>query len=244
MISPNMAAQPTIVLVHGDWADASSWNAVIKRLAGQGHPVIAPPNPLRGPITDAAYLSSYLQTISGPIVLVAHSYGGFVITNAATGKPNVKALVYIDAFLPDEGESAGVLVGSSGSCVTESGFTQVRYDGGLDLYLRWEANPPYPGYLDCFANGIEPNEARVLHATQRPAALNQFTEVSGPPAWKTVPSWSLIGTQDNVIPRALQEKMSGRAKAHISRVAAGHLTLITHPDDVTKTILDAVDAAT
>src|SRR4051794_41637801 len=126
-----MAVRPTIVLVHGDWADASSWNAVIKRLAGQGHPVIAPPNPLRGPITDAAYLSSYLQTISGPIVLVAHSYGGFVITNAATGKPNVKALVYIDAFLPDEGESARVLLGSSRSRVTQSGPTHGPPDRGV-----------------------------------------------------------------------------------------------------------------
>jgi pimeloyl-ACP methyl ester carboxylesterase len=236
--------RPTIVLVHGDWADASSWNAVIKRLRGRGQTVVAPPNLLRGPVTDAAYLKSYLQTISGPIVLVAHSYGGFVITNAATGNPNVKALVYIDAFVPDEGESAGVLVGTSGSCVTESGFNQVPYDGGVDLYLRWEANPPYPGYIDCFANGVEPKEARILHATQRPAAFNQFTEVSGPPAWKTIPSWSLIGTQDNVIPRALQEKMSTRANARITRVTAGHLTLITRPDDVTKMILAAVDATT
>jgi pimeloyl-ACP methyl ester carboxylesterase len=236
--------RPTIVLVHGDWADASSWAAVIKRLQEKGYPVVAPPNLLRGPAADAAYLAGYLQTISGPIVLVAHSYGGFVITNAATGNPNVKALVYIDSFMPDEGEVLGVLAASSGSCVSESGLNAVPYDGGVDLYLRWEANPPYPGFMECFANGVEEKDARVLAATQRPAALAEFSEPSGPPAWKAIPSWSLIGTSDNVIPRALLEKMSNRAGAHVTRVSAGHLTPITRPADVTKVIISAVDATT
>ena len=110
----------TIVLVHGDWADASSWAGVIKPLQEQGHKVVAPPNPLRGPVADAAYVASYLETIEGPIVLVAHSYGGFVATNAATGNGNVKALVYIDAFAPDEGETAGELVARGHSCVVGS----------------------------------------------------------------------------------------------------------------------------
>ena len=236
--------QPTIVLVHGDWADASSWNSVIERLQHRGFNVVAPPNLLRGPATDAPYLASYLRTISGPIVLVAHSYGGFVITNAATGIANVKALVYIDAFLPDEGEIAGALVARAGSCVGEDGFHQVPIAGGVDLYLRWEANLSYPGFTECFANGVPPQEAAVLWAGQRPAAVAQFFEPSGPPAWKAIPSWSLIGTLDNVIPRALQEEMSSRAGAHISRVRAGHLTPITRPAAVTDMILDAVDATT
>src|SRR5262249_12011096 len=113
-------AQPTIVLVHGDWADASSWTDVIKRLQRKGFTVAAPPNLLRGPATAAPYLASYLKSIRGPIVLVAHSYGGFVATNAATGNDNVKALVYIDAFAPDEGETAGELVARGNSCVTGS----------------------------------------------------------------------------------------------------------------------------
>src|ERR671914_2002559 len=113
--------RPTIVLMHGDWADASSWNGVIRRLQNRGFTVVAPPNTLRGPSQDAPYLASYLQSIPGPIVLVAHSYGGFVATNAATGNPNVKALVYIDAFMPDEGEIGGALVARSGSCIDESG---------------------------------------------------------------------------------------------------------------------------
>jgi pimeloyl-ACP methyl ester carboxylesterase len=236
--------RPTIVLVHGDWADGSSWTGVIERLQDKGFTVVAPPNLLRGPAADAAYLDSYLQTISGPIVLVAHSYGGFVITNAATGTTNVKALVYIDSFMPDEGEILGALAASSGSCIDESALNGVPFDGGVDLYLRWEANPPYPGFIDCFANGVGLENARVLAAVQRPAALAQFSEPSGPPAWKTIPSWSLIGTLDNVIPRALQEEMSSRAGARISRVRAGHLTPITRPAHVTKVILSAVDATT
>jgi len=243
--TPNAAsARPTIVLVHGDWADGSSWAGVIERLQEKRFTVVAPPNLLRGPRADAPYLASYLHSISGPIVLVAHSYGGLVTTNAATGNPNVKALVYIDSFLPDEGETGGALLAGSGSCVDASGLNAVPFDGGVDLYLRWEANPPYPGFIGCFANGVGLEDARVLAATQRPATPAQFSEPSGPPAWRTIPSWSLIGTLDHVIPRALQEQMSGRAGAHITRVRAGHLTLITRPDDVTKVILSAVNATT
>jgi pimeloyl-ACP methyl ester carboxylesterase len=239
------SGRPTIVLVHGDWADASStWTSVIERLQDRRFTVVAPPNLLRGPAADSPYLANYLHSISGPIVLVAHSYGGFVITNAATGNPNVKALVYIDSFMPDEGETGGALIAGSGSCIDESGLNAVPFDGGVDLYLRWEANPPYPGFIDCFANGVEPENAAVLAAAQRPAAFAQFVEPSGPPGWKTIPSWSLIGTLDNVIPPALQEEMSSRAGARISRVNAGHLTPITRPAEVTKVILSAVDATT
>jgi pimeloyl-ACP methyl ester carboxylesterase len=236
--------QPTIVLVHGDWADASSWTSVIERLQDKGFTVVAPPNLLRGPVIDSAYLADYLKSISGPIVLVAHSYGGFVITNAATGNTNVKALVYIDSFMPDEGEIAGALVAGWGSCVNERALNPVPYDGGLDLYLRWDASSSYEGFTSCFANGVRPKEAAVLFAEQRPAAAAQFFVPSGPPAWKTIPSWSLIGTEDHVIPLALQEMMSGRANAHVTTIKAGHLSLITHPAPVTKVILSAVDATT
>jgi pimeloyl-ACP methyl ester carboxylesterase len=232
------------VLVHGDWADASStWTPVIERLQDRGFSVAAPPNLLRGPAADAPYLANF-KTISGPIVLVAHSYGGFVITNAATGNPNVKALVYIDSFMPDEGEIGGALLAGSGSCIDESGLNAVPFDSGVDLYLRWEASPPYPGFIDCFANGLEPDDAAVLAAAQRPPTIAQFSEPTGAPAWKTIPSWSLIGTLDHVVPRALQERMSSRAGAQISRVKAGHLTPITRPGNVTKVILSAVAATT
>ena len=147
--------KPTIVLVHGDWADGSSWSAVIPRLQRQGYQVVAPPNQLRGPSVDAPYLASFLQTIPGPIVLVAHSYGGFVITNAATGNANVKALVYIDAFIPDQGETLLQLVSAQpGSCIggdPTQVFNLVPYPGGpsgdVDVYVKPAV---FPG---CFANG-------------------------------------------------------------------------------------------
>jgi pimeloyl-ACP methyl ester carboxylesterase len=237
--------RPTIVLVHGDWADASSWNGVIKRLQDRGFTVVAPPNTLRGPSQDAPYLASYLQTIPGPIVLVAHSYGGFVVTNAATGNPNVKALVYIDAFVPDENETALDLVGGTTSCVTDNGaFNPVPIAGGVDLYLNWEANQAYAGFIGCFANGVDEDTARLLAATQRPASAAQFSDASGPPAWKTIPSWALLGTQDHVIPPTLQEKMYERAGAHVTRVQAGHLSLITRQGAVVGVILSAVEATT
>lgn len=234
--------RPTIVLVHGDWADASSWTDVLERLTEKGHTVVAPPNLLRGPGEDAAYLASYLKSIAGPIVLVAHSYGGFVITNGAIDNPNVEALVYIDAFMPDQGEALGALAATWGSCVSEEGLNAVPYDGGVDLYLRWDANGPYPGFTEGFANGVVPGQAAVLAAEQRPAAAAQFTEPSGEPAWKTIPSWVLIGTKDRVIPPPLQEMMSTRAGATVTKVEAGHLSLITRPVEVTGVILSAVEA--
>ena len=236
--------KPTIVLVHGDWADASSWNSVVQRLQRQGFTVVAPPNPLRGPTSDAAYIASFLQTVPGPIVLVAHSYGGFVITNAATGNPNVKALVYIDAFVPDEGQTLVDL--AAGSCVDPAtAVNAVPSAGGVvDLYLRTEPNPPYTGFAECFANGVPRAQAALLAATQRPGAANQFVEPSGPPAWKTIPAWSLIGTADHVITPAQQQAASSHAAAHITTVNAGHLSLITRPSAVTRVIDAAVDATT
>jgi pimeloyl-ACP methyl ester carboxylesterase len=237
--------RPTIVLVHGDWADASSWNAVIRRLQDRGFTVVAPPNLLRGPSQDAPYLASYLQTIPGPIVLVGHSYGGFVITNAATGNPNVKALVYIDAVVPDQGETLGGLAAGTTSCVIVDGaFHPVPIAGGVDLYLNFEPNPPYPGFVGCFANGVDEQTAAVLAATQRPAAAAQFSDPSGAPAWRTIPSWALLGTQDRVIPPTLQEQMYGRAGAQVTRVRAGHLSLLLRPDVVVRVILSAVEATT
>jgi len=238
-------AQPTIVLVHGDWADGSSWNAVTKRLIARGYNVVVPPNLLRGPDEDSPYLRSFLQSIPGPIVLAAHSYGGFVITNAAVGVDNVKALVYIDAFIPDEGNTALELV--PGSCVGEDPtkvFNFVPIAGGADLYLQTAPNGPYTGFAECFANGVDPRTTAMLAATQRPAFSNQFGERSGPPAWKTIPSWSLIGTQDHVIPPDQQQIMSQRAHATIATVKAGHLSLITRPEAVTKVIETAVRATT
>jgi pimeloyl-ACP methyl ester carboxylesterase len=238
-----LSARPTIVLVHGDWADGSSWNAVTSRLIRRGYHVIVPPNPLRGPTEDSASLRSFLLTIQGPVVLAAHSYGGFVITNAAVGLTNVKALVSVDAFIPDEGDTLLGLVPDS--CLATDPakvFGAVPDAGGADLYLHIAPNPPYPGFAECFANGVDPESTALMAATQRPAFTNQVVEQSGPPAWKTIPSWSLIGTEDHVVPLDRQEFMSTRAHAAIEEVNAGHLSLISRPEAVTKVIEDAVAA--
>src|SRR5881398_3816525 len=223
----NMAnmVKPSIVLVHGAWADGSSWSGVIQRLQEQGYTVYAPPNPLRGLTSDSAYIASFLQTISGPIILVGHSYGGAVITNAATGNPNVKALVYIDAFAPDQGESLASLSsvppppGQSPSCLSgdpTSVFNFVPLTGGdVDLYVK-------PGlFPSCFANDLPPNEGAVLASTQRAFALSSFPQQSGVPAWRSIPSFYLVGTIDNVIPPFAQLFMAQRAQATIVQVRAG-----------------------
>jgi pimeloyl-ACP methyl ester carboxylesterase len=243
--------KPTIVLEHGAWADASSWTAVIAGLQQAGYTVDAPPDPLRGLAYDSAYLADYLGTITGPIILVGHSYGGAVITNAATGDPDVKALVYVDAFIPAQGETLLQLIAAQpGSCLAGNPanvFTAVPYPGApagdVDLYLKTAPDPPYPGFAQCFANGLPASEAAVLAATQRPLAFSAASAPSGVPAWKTIPSWSVIGTADHVIPPAEQLFMSKRAGAHITEIDAGHLSLISDPGAVTRVIIEAARAA-
>src|SRR5262249_20380160 len=185
--SKGAGPKPTIVLVHGDWADGSSWSAVIPRLQRQGYQVVAPPNQLRGPSVDAPYLASYLATIPGPIILVGHSYGGFVITNAATGNKNVKALVYVDAFIPDVNQTLADLSSPESCLDPASAFNAVPFSGGVDLYLRIAPNPPYPGFNQCFANGVPPNHAAGLAGRQRPAAPPPLGGPAGPPAWAPLP---------------------------------------------------------
>jgi pimeloyl-ACP methyl ester carboxylesterase len=240
--------KPTIVLEHGAWADASSWAGEIQQLQRDGYTVYAPPNPLRGLANDSATLTDFLSTISGPIVLVGHSYGGMVITNAATGNPGVKALVYVNAFIPAQGETAFGLTGAQpGSCVgSANAFTAAPYPGApagdFDTYLKAGPDAPYPGFAKCFANGLPADQAAVLAATQRPIAFSAGSDPSGVPAWQTIPSWSLIGTADHVIPPAEQLFMSQRAHAHITEINAGHLSLISNPDAVTRVILAAARA--
>jgi len=235
-------AKPVIVLEHGAWADASSWNSVISRLQFLGFTVYAPPNPLRGLPQDSDYLHQFLTqnpALQGkPVVLVAHSYGGAVTTSAAVGDPNIKALVYVDAFIPDEGDTAASLL--SGSCVAATGvFNPVPIPGApgdVDLYLKPSVVP------GCFANGLPASQAAVIAATQRPLAASALSATFGPPAWKTIPSWAVIGTADRVIPVANQTFMAQRAGAHITMVNAGHLSLISQPSVVTRVILEAVQA--
>lgn len=190
-------------------------------------------------------MADFLKTISGPIILAGHSYGGMVITNAATGNPNVKALVYVDAYIPAQGDTAFGLTGAQpGSCLASANaFIGVPYPGAptndFDTYLKTGADLPYPGFAQCFANGLPASMAAVLAVTQRPIAYSAGSDPSGVPAWLTIPSWSLIGTADHVIPPAEQMFMSKRAGAHITEVDAGHLSLISDPGAVTSVIIAA-----
>ena len=243
--------KPTIVLEHGAWADASSWARVSFLLQRQGYVVDAPPDPLRGLANDSAYLSDFLSTISGPIVLVGHSYGGAVTTNAATGNSNVKALVYVDAFIPAQGETLLQLIAAQpGSCLggnPASIFNFVPYPaapaGDVDLYLKTAASPSYTGFARCFANGLPASEAAILAASQRPLAFSAAAAPSGVPAWLTIPSWSVIGTADHVLPVAEQLFMSKRASAHITEINAGHLSMISDPGAVARVIVEAAQTS-
>jgi len=236
-------SKPTIVLEHGAWADTSSWNGVIRRLQANGYAVYAPPNPLQGLSYDSGFLADFLHSISGPIVLVGHSYGGAVITNAATGDPQVKALVYVDAFAPVQGQTLAQLLASvPGSCAVPANLKVVPFPGAPsgvgDAYITQSAFP------SCMANGLPASEAHVLAVTQLPIAISALTDPSGVPAWQKIPSWAVVGTADHAIPPALQLAMAENAHAHITEVDAPHLSMISDPGVVTSVILQAVHATT
>ena len=229
------AAKPTVVLVHGAWADGSSWSGVVRDLQHDGYTVDVPPNPLRGVVDDSAYLASYLATVPGPIVLVGHSYGGFVITNAATGNTNVKALVYVDAYIPAQGETLnGLTAQFPGSQVSPSALNFVPSAGGVvDAYIKFAL---FHGIL---ANDLSVKQSAELAATQRPLAASALNELSGAPAWTTIPSWDVIGTADHALPPAAQQFMAKRAGATVTKLNASHLSMVSHPNQVTDVIEDA-----
>ena len=236
---------PTVVLVHGAWANGSSWDGVVQRLQHDGYTVDVPPNPLQGLPYDSAYLADFLHSVTGPIVLVGHSYGGAVITNAATGDKQVKALVYVDAFAPDQGQTVGQLASAvPGSCVVAADpttiFNLATYPGApagvYDAYVKQSLFP------SCFANGLPAGEAKMLAATQEPLSTIALGQPSGVPAWKTIPSWAVVGTADRVIPPAEQLAMARHAGAHTTEVHAPHLSMISAPGVVTDVILKAVHA--
>ena len=235
--------KPSIVLVHGAWADSSSWDAVVSQLQHDGYTVYVPPNPLLGISYDSAFIRDFLDTISGPIILVGHSYGGAVITNAATGDTQVKALVYVDAFAPAQGQTIGQLVAAQpGSCVLPPANVTVQpYPGApagaVDVYIKQDVFP------SCMANGLPASEASVLAATQRPLTSLALTQKSGVPAWKKIPSWAVIGTADHAIPPAELLAMAQQAHAHITIIpGAPHLSMISNPGTVSRVILAAVHA--
>jgi pimeloyl-ACP methyl ester carboxylesterase len=233
--------------VHGAWADNSSWNGVVERLQALGYTVVAAPVPLRGVTADSNYLSDFLSTISGPIVLVGHSYGGMVITNAATGNAQVKALVYDDAFIPAASDTVMSLTGAQpGSCLAADPTTLFNFapyplapSGDADLYVKQSV---FPG---CFANGLPASEGAALAAEQEPVAASALNEtLNVAPAWQTIPSWDVFGTADKVLPPAEQVVMAKRAGSHITEIpGAPHLSMISNPGAVTGVILAASAAS-
>ncbi|MEU4421461.1 alpha/beta hydrolase [Actinoplanes sp. NPDC024001] len=218
--------KPTIVLVHGAFADATGWSEVISRLTREGYPVIAPANPLRGVASDSAYLASFLATIPGPIVLAGHSYGGVVITNAATGNPNVKALVYVAAFAPAAGDTVEHLQNMfPGTKLTLDAldFRPYPVPGGhsIDGYVKKAV------FREVFAGDLSQSAADILWATQRPGDGGTLQTASGEPAWKTIPSYYLVARNDNLIPAAAQRFMARRAGSRTVEVNASHVALIS-----------------
>jgi pimeloyl-ACP methyl ester carboxylesterase len=236
---PNQKPKPTIVLVHGGYADSSCWNQTIEELQHDGYTTIAGSNPLRGIPTDAPYIASLLDSIIGPIVLVAHSMGGTVITNAAAGKSNVKALVYIAAFVPDVGETQGDLINKfPGSEVLPVSvpvpYTKADGTTGTDLYLS-------PDGQAAFAADISRDAFRVLQATQRPFDVDSFIYPTQAAAWRTIPSWALVAGRDKAIPPECERFMYRRANARkiVEVRNSSHVAMISHP----RIVADLIDEA-
>jgi pimeloyl-ACP methyl ester carboxylesterase len=239
---PARQAKPTVVLVHGAWADASSWSGEVATLQAAGYDVRAIANPLQGLTTDAEYVADYLKTIHGPVVLAGHSYGGAVITNAAAGLTNVKALVYVDASAPAPGETNAQLSGA-GSVLAKHTPAQLFFTtsypgapaGASELYLKENV------FIHNFASDLPRGEAERLWASQRGASTAAFSTPSKAAAWKTIPSWYFISTGDQIITPASELAMARRAHSHITVFHGGsHLTLISHPDAVTAVIASAI----
>jgi pimeloyl-ACP methyl ester carboxylesterase len=233
--------KPTVVLVHGAFADASGWNETATRLRHQGFPVQAVANPLRGLDYDTAYLEGVLKGIKGPKILVGHSYGGAVITNAAD-VPDVKALVYVAAFAPDQGEALGGLLEQHADptvpALPQQAFQFTRPDGttGTEVLLDQAE------FRTAFAADVPEETASWMAASQRPIAAEAFGEPAKHAAWKTTPSWAIVATNDHSIAPSLERFMAKRAGAHVTEVRSSHAVMVSHPDAVTDVIKQAYRA--
>jgi pimeloyl-ACP methyl ester carboxylesterase len=228
---------PTIVLVHGAFAESASWAGVAQRLHAAGHPVVAAPNPLRGVAADAAYVSDIVRTIEGPVVLVGHSYGGMVITNVDAGAGEIAALVYVAAFTPEAGESATELsLRFPGSTLADAIQPIPHADGSVDLAIAHDR------FHDQFCADVPAAEAGFMAATQRPVAAAALADESGAhPLWRSTPSFFVIGAEDRNIPAALQRSLAERAGARdVTEIAgASHAVAVSHPDETARVILEA-----
>ncbi|MGU3497358.1 alpha/beta fold hydrolase [Mycobacterium sp. C31M] len=229
---------PTVVLVHGAFADSSSWNGVIEELEDDGYPVIAVANPLRGLHSDAEYVRSVLADVPGPVVLAGHSYGGSVMSQAAAGQPNVKALVYIASFLLEPGETTSQLAGKFPGAQLGPALNSVPLPTsgggkGSDLYIQ------QPEFHRVFAADVAPETAALMAATQRPITEAALNEPATAAAWKTIPSWNMVTTQDLAIPAESMRFMGERAKSRTVEVEASHAVTVSQPGAVADLIAES-----
>jgi pimeloyl-ACP methyl ester carboxylesterase len=234
-------AKPTVVLVHGAFVDSSSWNDVIARLRRDGYPVVGVANPLRALPSDAEFLRDVLDGVGGPIVLVGHSYGGSVMSEAADGHPRVKALVYVASFLLEEGESTGELAGKYPGNELGSALRPVPVrgpDGQTrdDLYIEQEK------FQKIFAADVPADVAELMAVTQRPIIGDALADKATKAAWKTIPSWTLVTLQDLAVPAQAQRFMAERASSHAVEVDASHAVTVSRPDVVARLIDEAASA--
>ena len=236
------AARPTVVLVHGAFADGSSWNGVIERLQAEGVQVTAPANPLRGIAIDSAYINSFFDQIPGPVLAVAHSYGGAVITNAATNANNVVGLVYVAAFAPDEGETLADIASNSRDSVVLPALVELQYPTGEGQETAVEFTIDPEKFHEVFAADLSVEQTALMAATQRPVAELGFSEPNGEPAWKSLPSWAVVATGDKAAGADVVRSMAERAGATITEVEGSHVIMISKPQVVTDVILSAVAA--
>jgi pimeloyl-ACP methyl ester carboxylesterase len=235
------ADAPTVVLVHGAFADGSSWSGVIERLQRRGVATVAVANPLRGITADSAYVASVLAQTPGPVIAVGHSYGGAVISNAATEAENVVGLVFVAAFAPDEGEMLGQVEDGSKDSVLNAALVPHNYptaDGGSAI--EFSIDPAKA--REAFAGDLSDEQAALIAAVQRPVAQLAFTEPSGPPAWKGRPCWAVVANGDKAAGTDVVRSMAERAGARITEVAGSHVIMVSQPDVVTDVILEAVAA--
>lgn len=235
-------AKPTIVLVHGAFADGSSWNGVIERLQSQRYSVVAPANALRGLAADSAYLASVVNQLDGPVLLVGHSYAGALITNAATDAANVVGLVFVAAFAPDTDERLGEVAATSKDSLLGTAQVQRTYPTGPGGETAPEFLVDPARFREVFAADLPAEQAAVLAATQRPVAAAAFSDPSGPPAWKSLPSWAVVATADKAAGTDLVRSMAQRAGAEIVEVDASHVVMVSQPEAVTELILKALHA--
>jgi pimeloyl-ACP methyl ester carboxylesterase len=240
--NPQDGSRPTVVLVHGAFADGSSWNEVIKRLQAEGVQVTAPANPLRGISIDSAHINSFLDQIPGPVIAVAHSYGGAVITNSATNANNVVGLVYVAAFAPDEGETLGAIASNSKDSVVSPTLIPLQYPTGDGQETAAEFTIDPEKFHEVFAFDLSVEQSALMAATQRPLSELAFSEPTGVPAWKNLPSWAVVSTGDKVVGTDVVRSMAERAGATITEVEGSHVIMMSQPQVVAEAILTALAA--